>query len=230
MDERLRGDMSYLYETHMHTSEVSACAINSAAEQIKFYKKLGYTGVIVTDHFINGNSTCPQNYSWEKKMNHIMKGFIEAKKAGIRHDVDVFFGWEYTIRGTDLLTYGLGLDFLVENTDLAHLSVEQYSLRVRKNGGFLAQAHPFRNAFYIANPHPVAPYLIDAVEVYNASDSSESNSKAREFAKVNNLPMQAGSDSHRTNSYGYSGIKLKERASTIQDIIEAIKTNNAELI
>ena len=214
----------------MHTSEVSACAINSAKEQIKFYKKRGYTGVIVTDHFINGNSTCPKNYSWERKMNHIMKGFIEAKKAGIKYEVDVFFGWEYTIHGTDFLTYGLGLDFLLENPDLEHLSAEQYSLRVRKNGGFLAQAHPFRNAFYIQNPFPVAPHLIDAVEVYNVADTHNSNSQALDFATTNNLPMQAGTDSHRVSGTKYSGIELKERASSIEDIIEAIKSSNVRLI
>jgi len=222
--------MSFLYETHMHTSEVSACAISSAKEQVKFYKKMGYTGVIVTDHFINGNSTCPRSYSWDKKMNHIMKGYIEAKKAGIKYGLDVFFGWEYTIRGTDFLTYGLGLDFLLENHDLTHLSVEEYSSRVRRNGGFLAQAHPYRNAFYIDHPYPVAPHLIDAVEVYNAADPADSNAAAREFAAANNLPMTAGTDSHRTNSHEYSGIKLTEKAETIEDIIEAIKANNVRLL
>ena len=214
----------------MHTSEVSACAINSAKEQIKFYKNMGYTGVIITDHFINGNSTCPKNYSWDRKMNHIMKGFIEAKKAGIKYGLDVFFGWEYTIRGTDFLTYGLSLDFLLENPDLEHLSAEQYSSRVRKNGGFLAQAHPFRDAFYIQNPYPVAPHLIDAVEVYNVADTRESNSRALDFAAKHNLPKQAGTDAHRINGHEYSGIKLKERANTIEDIINAIKSSNISLI
>lgn len=222
--------MNFLYETHMHTSEVSACAINSAKEQIKFYKKMGYAGVIITDHFVNGNSTCPNNYSWEKKMNHLMKGFIEAKKAGIKYELDVFLGWEYTIRGSDFLTYGLGLDFLVENPDLAHLSIAEYSSRVRRSGGFLAQAHPFRDAFYIENPYPVAPHLIDALEVYNAADTDASNSRAVEYANKHNIPMQAGTDAHRTNGCSYSGIKLREKAKTIQDIINAIKSNNIELM
>jgi len=219
-----------MYETHMHTSEVSACALNSAKEQIKFYKKMGYAGVIVTDHFVNGNSTCPKNYSWEKKMNHIIKGFVEAKKAGIKHDIDVFLGWEYTIRGTDFLTYGLGLDFLLENPDLARLSAEQYSSRVRQNGGFLAQAHPYRNAFYIDRPFPVSPHFIDAVEVRNSADSEGTNSRAFEFAATHNIPMQAGTDSHKINSHAYSGIILKEKANSIEDIIEAIKTKNIDLI
>jgi len=52
--------MEFLYETHMHTSEVSACAVISAEQQVAAYKKRGYCGIISTDHFINGYSTCPK--------------------------------------------------------------------------------------------------------------------------------------------------------------------------
>ena len=41
----------YLYETHMHTSEASACAGSTGAQMARAYKEAGYTGIIVTDHF-----------------------------------------------------------------------------------------------------------------------------------------------------------------------------------
>ena len=47
------------YETHSHTSETSRCSHISGAELAEFYKSLGYTGLFITDHFFNGNTTVP---------------------------------------------------------------------------------------------------------------------------------------------------------------------------
>ena len=46
----------YLYETHMHTSEGSACGQSAGAEMARAYAENGYTGIIVTDHFFYGNT------------------------------------------------------------------------------------------------------------------------------------------------------------------------------
>jgi len=222
--------MDFLYETHMHTSEASGCAVSSAAQQVADYKKRGYTGLIITDHFINGNTSIRRKFPWDKTMKLFMNGYIEAKKAGVKYDMDVFLGWEFTIRGADILTYGLDLDFLLANPGLDKLGFEDYSEIVRKNGGYLAQAHPYRNAYYIEHNYPVAAHLLDGVEVYNAMDSKEENEKALAFAQEHELPMQAGTDSHRAGGYNYSGIKLDKKAESIGDIIEAIKTGNVTLI
>ena len=163
-------------------------------------------------------------------MRHFVTGYVEAKKAGYKYDLDVFLGWEFTIMGADFLTYGLDLDFLLTNPDLDNLGIEKYSSLVRENGGYLAQAHPYRDAYYIEHNYPVAPHFIDGVEVYNAMDNNNSNSKAYAFAKEHDLPMQSGTDSHRTGGYNYAGILLRERAESIHDIIEAIKTGNVTLL
>lgn len=53
----------YLYETHVHTSEGSACAHATGARMARAYAAGGYTGMIVSDHFYYGNTTvdgiCP---------------------------------------------------------------------------------------------------------------------------------------------------------------------------
>ena len=222
--------MEYLYETHMHTSEVSKCATSSALEQVVAYIKRGYAGIIVTDHFINGYTSCPKEYSWNKKMEHLASGYINAKKAGDEYGLDVFFGWEFTIRGADFLTYGLDLDFLLSNPNMDKFNIEKYSALVRKSGGYLAQAHPYRDEYYIEHNYPVAPHLIDGVEVYNSMDRPDANKKSFKFALEHNLPMQSGTDSHRVGNYNYKGIILHEKAKNIQDIIEAIKTRNVKLV
>ena len=59
--------MFYKYETHLHTSEVSKCAHNTGAEMARAYKKAGYTGIFVTDHFFNGNCAIPENWAGNRK-------------------------------------------------------------------------------------------------------------------------------------------------------------------
>jgi len=222
--------MGFLYETHMHTSEISGCASCTAAQQVSVYKSNGYTGVIITDHFINGFSSRPNTLPWDKKMKHFITGYLQAKKAGDKQGLDVFLGWEFTIRGADFLTYGLGLDFLQANPGFDKLGFEEYSALIRKSGGYLAQAHPYRNAYYIEHNYPVAPHLIDGVEVHNAVDNEIANAKSYAFAEEHNLPMQAGTDSHRVGGYNYSGIVLSKKAESIHDIIKAIKAGDARLV
>ena len=222
----------YLYETHMHTSAVSACAVSSAAEQVRAYKKMGYTGVIVTDHFFTGHIRYTNARNWDKKVEFFASGYSLAKKTGDQVGLDVFFGWEYTIYGLDFLTYGLDMDFLLEHPRLERgVRIEEYSRLVRQSGGYLAQAHPFREAYWIPRPTAVMPAYIDGVEVFNSNMPDVCNLRAHTFAKKHSLPMQSGSDSHEVSPYSFqSGIILEKRAKTIHDIIDAIKSGSAELI
>lgn len=45
----------FLYETHCHTAPVSKCGKASAEDTVRFYKKMGYDGVFITNHFLAGN-------------------------------------------------------------------------------------------------------------------------------------------------------------------------------
>ena len=45
----------FRYETHLHTYPVSRCASSDVIDAIKMYKDLGYDGVFITNHFIDGN-------------------------------------------------------------------------------------------------------------------------------------------------------------------------------
>ncbi len=93
----------YKYETHMHTMEASACAHSGGADMADKYKAEGYTGIIVTDHFFNGNSSVPRNLPWEERVDLYCKGYENAKKRGDEIGLDVFFGFEYGDGGSDFL-------------------------------------------------------------------------------------------------------------------------------
>jgi len=223
--------MEFIYETHMHTSEASACGVASGKQQAAAYKLRGYTGIIVTDHFINGYSNCPMNLSWEDKMRHFVKGYENAKKAGDKIGLDVFLGWEWrNTTGSEFLTYGLDLEFLLSYPDLDIMSTEDYCTLVKESGGYLAQAHPYRDAYYIDHCYPVAPHLIDGIEVINSFDKESSNNKALAYALKYDLAIQAGTDSHGRGERYFTGIVLKKKAESIFDIIDALKARDVELL
>ena len=228
--------MGFLYDTHVHTSEASLCSSSTAAEQVRAYKKRGYTGIIITDHYVRGYSCCDESLPWKDQVRFFVSSYEAAKDEGDKCGLDVFFGWEYSPGeggcGLDFLTYGLGEQFMLNNPHIFDMTVAEYCIFIRKNGGYAAQAHPFRDvASKGVEWGPADPMVLDGVEVYNAGKKPEVNKAAYEFAKKHNLPMQAGSDSHRANENAeLCGISLYKKAQDIHGIIEAIKLKKAELV
>ena len=220
----------YLYETHLHTSEVSACASATAIEQVHNYKARGYAGIIITNHFIQGYVHHDKTLPWHERIVQNTIGYELAKKEGDKIGLDVFFGFEHNIDGSDFLTYGISINCLLQNPGMDKLPIEQFSKFVRDNDGYIAQAHPFRMAEYIPNPYPVAPELLDGVEVYNVSMPDDVNNKAMRFAETHGLDMISGSDCHHLGLPYTGGIALSKQAENIGEIIAAIKLRKFELI
>lgn len=220
----------FKYETHMHTCPTSACASSSPEEMVRFYKKTGYTGAIITDHFFNGNTSCPKNLPWSEKVRFFADAYYRAKNEGDILGFDVFFGLEYSYSGTDFLIYGLSPEWILEHPGFDKLSIEELSAAVRGAGAYIAQAHPFREAFWIADPSPIDPALLDGIEVYNASMPSKANKRALAFAEQHGLAKQAGSDAHDDYLRRPSGILLNRRAKDIHDIIAALTSGQVNLL
>ncbi len=102
----------YLYETHCHTTPASRCASAKGEEMADYYKSKGYTGIIVTDHFFNGNTGIDRSLPWNEWVEQFCTGYENAKKRGGQIGLDVFFGFEYNKNGAEFLIYGLGKDWL----------------------------------------------------------------------------------------------------------------------
>ena len=97
----------YKYETHCHTAPVSGCAKASPEDTVRFYKRLGYDGIFVSDHFFRGNCAIPRDLPWEEWVRRYCLGYYSAKEEGDRIGLQVFFSWEESIDGDDWLVYGL---------------------------------------------------------------------------------------------------------------------------
>ena len=223
--------MGFKYETHMHTSEGSACGKSTAAEMVRAHKELGYTGVFVTDHFFNGNCAVDRKLSWEKKVEAFCRGYENAKAEGERIGLQVFFGFEFGVRATDFLVYNLDKEWL-----LTHPDIDQYDTRkafqiMHGDGAFIVHAHPFRERDYIPNIQ-LFPRDVDAVEVINGAQLEDPivNDRARLFAMMYDLPQTAGSDSHAVDRLFKSGVETERRIETPMDYLKMIKEGSLKLL
>jgi hypothetical protein len=218
--------MKYLYETHLHTVQSSACGVSEGHSYIRKYKDKGYTGIMVTDHFFNGNSAINRQLSWREWVNRFCRGYEDAKQEGDRLGLDVFFGWEETFDADDYLIYGLDKNWLLEHHEAARWTrLEQFNA-VRRNGGCVVQAHPFRHQSYISTIH-LSSGCVDAVEAANAGNTSPAyNALAMAYAAKLGLPVTAGSDIHSLRQFETGqifGVYLDKKLNTIQDYVKAIK-------
>ena len=173
--------MLYKYETHCHTSQVSRCAKSTGAEMARKYKEIGYTGIIVTDHFFNGNCAVPKDLPWKERIDMYYAGYEDAKAEGDKIGLQVFFGLEWTYHGIDFLTFGVGKEFLYAHPEIETMQPAPYIDLVHEAGGYVIHAHPFREAHYI-HEFILAPYQEDAVEVYNTSTANVEDSTIRDDA------------------------------------------------
>ena len=215
----------YVYELHLHTVQGSKCGISSGAEHVRRYADLGYTGLIVTDHFFNGNCTVPPEFPWDEKVRLFAKGYEDAKQEGDKIGLTVWFGLEFQFGGNHYLTYGITPETLIAHPEIMDMSVKQYVRWVKSEGGYVTHAHPFRL--------PGSSVLklcqeVDAVEILNASRPDEENDPARDYAKLFGIPAVYGSDCHNIKQIRRGAVSSDVRFETIDEMFQAIKAEETE--
>ena len=217
-------------QLHLHTSETSACGHASGAEMARACKKWGYDLLVVTDHFMNANIGCPRTWPWADQVDYLYRGYEAAKAEGERIGLTVLFGWETANGGPEYLTYGLGKEFLLDYPDIAEVDIPTYLDCVRRAGGFVSQAHPFRREPYIPLFTP-DPTLVEAFEVWNSSHEDHSwDEKAIEMARANGLIETAGCDAHTTPFVPGGAMRFPWEIRTMDELIAAIRTREGEII
>lgn len=223
--------MGYRYETHMHTSEGSACAGASGAEMARAHKEAGYTGIFVTDHFFNGNSAVPRNLSWRERIELFCLGYEHAREEGEKIGLEVFFGFEYGVYGADFLVYNLDKEWLLEHEDIDRENARKAFAMMHQDGGFIVHAHPFRERDYIDYIR-LFPRDVDGVEVINGAQlmHPEMNDRARIYAMMYGLPGTAGSDSHHVQGLFGSGVELPRKVVQATDYLEMMRAGEVKYL
>lgn len=219
----------YLYETHMHTSQGSACGSSRGAEYIKPYQDLGYTGIIITDHFYKGNTRPDRALPWAEWVNQFCSGYEDAKNEGDKHDFPVFFGIEENFAGDEYLIYGIDKNWLLSNPDMISWDRARMYKEVHAAGGCMVQAHPFRSRSYNTAIH-LLPQFVDGIEAVNYGNVPVWNTLALQYAKRLNLPYTSGSDNHKASTMSpenLGGVLLEKPICSIQDYVSVILNREA---
>ena len=219
----MRSDNAgFRLETHLHTSEGSACADLDAVSQVRQYKEAGYDGVIVTDHFVTGNSAVDRILPWRQQMKDQFEGYRKAAEEGKKIGLKVFCGIEFGYHGTEFVVIGLDDEWFADHSRILNMRPEDSLTLFRKAGAAIIHAHPFRQASYISKVR-LYPDYVDAVEIYNHQNKPEWDDRAEKYARMSNLPVTSGSDCHRLGEIG-GGIILDRAPEDEKDLISIIKS------
>ena len=213
--------MPFLYETHMHTCQGSACGRATGKEQARVYKDAGYTGIIITDHFFGGNTAVSRLLPWEERIDLFWRGYEEAKEEGDRIGLDVFFGLEQNIHFDEYLIYGLTKEYMKAHPEMEHWNRHQQLEEVHKAGGCVIQAHPFRMRDYMDRIRLGLRYC-DGIELANAGNKQMDDARAWLYAQEFGLRTTAGSDNHCGANWPLYGVMLEKRLASIDDYVDII--------
>ena len=215
----------YKYETHLHTYPVSACAKYDVRLNLEFYKNMGYDGVFITNHFLNGNINIDSDMDFSKKIDFYLSDYYTAKSLENEIGIKVFFGIEYSYKGTDFLIYGLTPEWYINHPEFLEMPTKQALALAIEEGALVIHAHPFREAGYIDHKR-LFPRSVHGVEIINACRTDFENDMAKDYADNYKLLYFAGSDNHiASNQKLLSGVSFETPLVDELDFVKRVKNN-----
>ena len=219
----------YKYETHLHTFPVSRCARASVEESLLFYKELGYDGVFITNHFIDGNVNLDGEMFYEDKIQFYFSDYEEALKLGKEIGLKVFGGVELSYKGTDFLVYGLDKQWYLEHPEIMEMKKSRELPFLMESGALVIQAHPYRDSDYIDHIR-LFPQYVHGVEVMNTSRPEQEQEIARLYAQHYGLIQFAGSDNHAgANRSRLSGMCSSEPIVDEKDFVAKVLAGEMDI-
>ena len=186
----------YRYETHCHTFPVSACGKTTVEDTVLFYKELGYDGIFITNHFLDGNICHDiRNRPYEEQINFYFSDFEEGLRLGRQVGLKVFPGVELSYKGTDFLIYGPDKEWYLAHPEIMNMEKSEELPFLMQEGALVIQAHPYREEFYIDHIR-LFPRCVHGAEIINSSQAEYMNEMAAVYAKRYGLFETCGSDNH----------------------------------
>ncbi len=201
------------FDMHCHTAEGSVDAKVPVAKYIAKLQKLGFDGMLISDH----NSYKGYRYWKENIKGKMFQDFVVLK------------GIEY-----DTIDAGHILVIMPENVDLKILELRGLPVLllidiVHRFGGILGPAHPCGERYLsITNTRKHRHQLkvmkyFDFIEGFNACEETEDNIRARGIAKEFRLPPTGGSDSHKIECVGKAFTEFNGEIRCESDLIRLIR-------
>lgn len=219
----------FQYDLHCHTKETSPCGNVPASALIAEYRKAGYSGIVVTDHFYRGAKKSRLLHRPKDFLTYFLTGYHALQKeAG--PDFTVLLGMElrFDENQNDYLVFGVTEDFLrrQDGLELCALGIQDFSKIARQEGLLVVQAHPFRKGLVQAPAE-----CLDGIEVHNGNPRHNShNDLALQWAENTGLIQTSGSDYHEYEDLARGGIATEERITTSSQLIHVLKSGRYQLL
>lgn len=219
----------FRYETHLHTYPVSKCATATVRESLEFYKNLGYDGVFITNHFLDGNINSDRALPYDELIEFYFSDYEEAKCLESEIGINVFLGVESSYKGTDFLIYGLTKEWFLAHPEIQDMKKSDQLSFFIENDALVIQAHPFREASYIDHIR-LFPRNVHGVEIVNASRGEFENAMARSYAEAYGLVEFAGSDNHAAQKQRLlAGVSFESAIKDERDFAKRVKNSEAKI-
>jgi predicted metal-dependent phosphoesterase TrpH len=219
----------YRYETHLHTYPVSRCAKHTVREALEFYKSLGYEGVFITNHFLDGNINIERDRPFEEKLEFYCSDYEEGLRLAEEIDIRVLFGVEMSYKGTDFLVYGLDKAWYLAHPEIMDMKRSELLAYLMASGALVIQAHPYREAGYIDHIR-LFPRQVHGIETPNASRPDFENNIAAYYADYYGLITVAGSDNHSlTKQKHLAGLEFETPIRDEADYIARVMARQAKI-
>ena len=218
--------MFYKYETHCHCTQCSRCGKSTAQDMVRAYHAAGFSGLVLTDHFVLGSTAVDRSLPWAEQMKCYWQAYQDAKQVGDELDFDVIFGIEHAYGdGKEVLIYGIDLPFLLSNPDIPELTLDELVARVHAYGGIVVQAHPYRERSYVNMSVGPRADIVDGIEVYNVYNKPGEDKKALALSAQKDYILTCGGDIHTAAdpNIGSAGILLPHRVHDEKALVAALK-------
>ena len=214
--------MDSILDLHVHTNQGSPDSSLTPDELVEEVKRLGLTGVMVTEH--NG---------WPRPD---FDAFARTTDIVLVRALEV-----YTPLG-HIIT--LGLEHHVTGPSGGIATVRKLRAEVERLGGFMILAHPFRFLFdppgihtqnmLFEDPHTLPQNaeeganhpifdLVDEVEVVNGGNIEVENRFAQDVVRALGRWGTGGSDAHSTQGMAKGATVFKGEIRNQQDLLEALR-------
>ncbi len=218
----------YLFDTHVHTSEVSFCGKVPAEEMVALYVKAGYSGFVMTDHYNKNTMERHGATNDAERAELYLRGYRAAKAYADKVGFDVLFGMELALTGSwnEYLIYGMTEELFCANTEIYDLDMTGLRRFADAHDLLIVQAHPYRPGMTRGMPG-----FLDGVEAVNGNPRHNSqNDLSAMYAGQHGLLMSSGSDAHQPEDVGMGGLRTEERITDLSMLKKVLREGSAELI
>lgn len=219
----------FRYDTHVHTLPASRCAHASVRDTVEFYKAVGFDGIFITNHFLDGNLDMDATHPYEERLRFWAADYEEALNIGKEVGLKIFLGAELSYLGTDFLVYGPDKDWYLAHPEIMEMKKSEELPYLQQHGALVVQAHPYLEARWIDHIR-LYPRSVQGVEVFNANRSALVNRMADIYAEAYGLCKLAGSDNHSgSGATQLAGIETETPLTDEQDFIRRVLAGEARI-